>query len=176
MTCLPGTFQGSWGQHGDHLGPTGPRWAPRWPHELCYLCVMNLWHLWVWWRDIKSKAVGPMLVIYRTDGPWARFLSLSRIANVEQVSANEKRHYICNAFSYWPRPCQELDRKWTQLPQNAPQRDITSSWPCVSLVWPWNRWSFDLVFWYPCDQELAPAPDLHNRIQTSLKTGWNSSS
>ena len=20
-----------------HLGPTGPRWAPRWPHELCYL-------------------------------------------------------------------------------------------------------------------------------------------
>ena len=27
----------SWGQHGVHLGPTGPRWAPRWPHELCYL-------------------------------------------------------------------------------------------------------------------------------------------
>ena len=23
--------------HGAHLGPTGPRWAPRWPHELCYL-------------------------------------------------------------------------------------------------------------------------------------------
>ena len=20
-----------------HLGPTGPRWAPYWPHELCYL-------------------------------------------------------------------------------------------------------------------------------------------
>ena len=29
--------QGLWGQHGAHLGPTGPRWAPRWPHELCYL-------------------------------------------------------------------------------------------------------------------------------------------
>ena len=27
----------SWGQHGAHLGPTGPRWAPCWPHELCYL-------------------------------------------------------------------------------------------------------------------------------------------
>ena len=24
---------------GAHLGPTGPRWAPCWPHELCYLCV-----------------------------------------------------------------------------------------------------------------------------------------
>ena len=29
--------QGSWGQHGAHLGPTGPRWAPCWPHELCSL-------------------------------------------------------------------------------------------------------------------------------------------
>ena len=25
------------GQHGAHLGPIGPRWAPCWPHELCYL-------------------------------------------------------------------------------------------------------------------------------------------
>ena len=24
--------QGSWDQHGAHLGPTGPRWAPCWPH------------------------------------------------------------------------------------------------------------------------------------------------
>ena len=29
--------QGSWGQHGAHLGPTGPRWAPFRLHELCYL-------------------------------------------------------------------------------------------------------------------------------------------
>ena len=29
--------QGSWGQHGAHLGPKGPRWTPCWPHELCYL-------------------------------------------------------------------------------------------------------------------------------------------
>ena len=29
--------QGSWGQHGAHLGPTGPRWDPCWPHEPCYL-------------------------------------------------------------------------------------------------------------------------------------------
>ena len=27
----------SWGQHGAHLGPVGPRWAPCWPHEPCYL-------------------------------------------------------------------------------------------------------------------------------------------
>ena len=29
--------QGFWGQHGAHLGPTGPRWAPCWPREPCYL-------------------------------------------------------------------------------------------------------------------------------------------
>ena len=29
-------LQGSWGQHGAHLGPVGPRWAPCWPHEPCY--------------------------------------------------------------------------------------------------------------------------------------------
>ena len=29
-------LQGSWSQHGAHLGPVGPRWAPRWSHELCY--------------------------------------------------------------------------------------------------------------------------------------------
>ena len=33
LTCLP-REQGSLGQHG---GPTEPRWAPCWPHELCYL-------------------------------------------------------------------------------------------------------------------------------------------
>ena len=27
--------------HGANMGPTGPRWAPCWPHELCYLrCVL----------------------------------------------------------------------------------------------------------------------------------------
>ena len=34
--------QGSWGQHGAHLGPTGPRWTPCWPHEPCYLGTASL--------------------------------------------------------------------------------------------------------------------------------------
>ena len=33
--CYP-RWQSSWGQHGAHLGPVGPRWAPCWPHEPCY--------------------------------------------------------------------------------------------------------------------------------------------
>ena len=30
------SYPGSCGQHGAHLGPGGPRWAQRWPHESCY--------------------------------------------------------------------------------------------------------------------------------------------
>ena len=39
MTTLIARFMGStWA----HLWPTGPRWAPCWPHELCYL-----WSYWM---------------------------------------------------------------------------------------------------------------------------------
>ena len=31
----------TWGPPGAHLGPPGPRWAPCWPHEPCYL---SIWH------------------------------------------------------------------------------------------------------------------------------------
>ena len=38
VTCLTHPWQqGSWGQHGAQLGPTGPRCAPCLPHKLCYL-------------------------------------------------------------------------------------------------------------------------------------------
>ena len=33
---LTSQIKGPWGPHGTHLGPTGPRWAPCWPHEPCY--------------------------------------------------------------------------------------------------------------------------------------------
>ena len=35
-----------WGQHGAHLGPTGPRLAPCWPHEACYLGSRTCYGLW----------------------------------------------------------------------------------------------------------------------------------
>ena len=40
--------QGSCGQHGAHLGPVGPRWAPCWPHEPCYQGSSNInFPLWL---------------------------------------------------------------------------------------------------------------------------------
>ena len=46
--CCTGSaaLQGSWGQHGAHLGPIGPRWAPCWPHEPCYLGSAALQLIW----------------------------------------------------------------------------------------------------------------------------------
>ena len=37
--------QGSWDHHGAHLGPIGPRWAPWWTHEHCYMGKHNR----PWW-------------------------------------------------------------------------------------------------------------------------------
>ena len=42
----------SWG----HLGPTGPRWAPCWPHELCYLGSFS---------SERAHNVGSMAVMLR---------------------------------------------------------------------------------------------------------------
>ena len=35
--------QSLWGQHGAHMGPVGPRWAPCWPHEPCYQGSHAVW-------------------------------------------------------------------------------------------------------------------------------------
>ena len=44
LMTLP-RYQSSWGQHGAHLGPVGPRWAPYWPVEPCHLSVSWLNHV-----------------------------------------------------------------------------------------------------------------------------------
>ena len=55
--------QGSWG----HLGPTGPRWAPCWPHELCYLGIAKhlhlCWTLFYFKYDPKCSTTSPWCTI-----------------------------------------------------------------------------------------------------------------
>ena len=41
------------GQHGAQLGPTGPKWAPCWPHETCYLGI-NVSGAWGTYRLIPQ--------------------------------------------------------------------------------------------------------------------------
>ena len=52
------------GQHGAHLGPLGPRWDPRWPHEPCYLgCTHDhphsQYHHWFWLPDDADDIQAP---------------------------------------------------------------------------------------------------------------------
>ena len=46
---------GSWGQHGAHLGTTGPMCAPCWPHESCYLGIGYLWQPMLIWSNNQIK-------------------------------------------------------------------------------------------------------------------------
>ena len=69
-------WQGSWGQHGAHMGPTGPRWAPCWPHELCYpgyfdecqsdwICI----HQSTPDSKVHGSNMGPIRVLSAPSGP-----------------------------------------------------------------------------------------------------------
>ena len=52
-------FQGSWSQHGAHLGPVGPSWAPCWPHKplpVKFLLVC-MWQNQSWLRTMPSYDV-----------------------------------------------------------------------------------------------------------------------
>ena len=53
-------WQGSWGQHGAHMGPTGPIWAPCWPHGLCYLGYFDESRFNLIWNDGRVKIGGFM--------------------------------------------------------------------------------------------------------------------
>ena len=53
--------------HGAHLGPTGPRWAPCWPNELCYLGIVAVSIPFQWssgtlthWNQTKMSAISKM--------------------------------------------------------------------------------------------------------------------
>ena len=50
-------LQGSWVQHGAHLGPVGPKWAPCWPHESCY--QRSEWR----WRRVDVSYIVPLQYI-----------------------------------------------------------------------------------------------------------------
>ena len=51
-------------QHGAHLGPVGPKWAPCWPHEACYQeyyesHFMRVKHIRIYHRKVHVAHMGP---------------------------------------------------------------------------------------------------------------------
>ena len=47
---------------------------------------------------------------------WWNIINWTSIGiNFSEISASEKRRYICNIFSHWLRPCSAIDRKPAQV-------------------------------------------------------------
>ena len=62
ITASVPRYQGSWGLHGAHLGPTGPRWAPCWPHEPCYQgCINPSTHISMTLIDLCNNSIADTL-------------------------------------------------------------------------------------------------------------------
>ena len=66
----------SLGQHGAHLGPVGPRWAPCWPHKPCYQeCLVSKLYCiypptfisWGPWNGSVSIRQTPLGQLYCSD-------------------------------------------------------------------------------------------------------------
>ena len=76
--------------YGAYMGPTGPRWAPCWPHEPCYLLM--LWFLASPCHPEKYKYWLYGVLIYcickslsygcQSDEPWASLVTTNKIINI----------------------------------------------------------------------------------------------
>ena len=62
---------------------------------------------------------------------------------LSMVTANARRHYLCNISSYWLRPCSAIDRKWS--------------------------WQWSIMFCLFC---IHPANERRHYIVTSSLIGW----
>ena len=65
------------GQHGAHLGPTRPRWAPCWPHEPCYLGFPIILHrrMGECYGEIAKvqNEISIVMSLYSESAKWATF-------------------------------------------------------------------------------------------------------
>ena len=69
--------QSLWGQYGANLGPTGPRRAPCWPHEPCYLGTYIYIYIYIyiyeWWTKLRTLVIYISLKLskfYWLTGSW----------------------------------------------------------------------------------------------------------
>ena len=60
VSCIHPWEQGSRGQHGTHLGPTGPRWAPCWPHGLNIWDVLSI-AFWIISLTLGNHSIATVL-------------------------------------------------------------------------------------------------------------------
>ena len=78
--------------HGAHLGLTGPRWAPCWPHELCYLgsCVGVQLTVFCWavkWfsGNFHIFKKEPLLIHYSECKLWVQCTNQNRKFSLKRI-------------------------------------------------------------------------------------------
>ena len=92
-------IQGSWDQHWAHLGPTGPRWAPCWPHEACYLGELH--------EDVityQTAKIKVDFVYYCTTHLWLLLLKRTTEMIFVQLATLElyvKTGFRIRLYMYW---------------------------------------------------------------------------
>ena len=125
MMTSPGK-QSSWGQHGAHLGPVGPRWAPCWPHEPYYQGYVP------WWPPSISSPLADTIQEWMT----AYILSIILAVTVEGscqnlvTMADHHIHVVLPVIGF------ELHKYF--LCQFTDQRCSTVLWSCPLTLWTLN--------------------------------------
>ena len=91
-------------QHGAHLGPTGPRWAPCWPHELCYLGwhsvhSMNYAYYWCLSRIIWEVVLGWIAQLFLKNIHLSCYLPCYFIFEIHKIFSDKFVHSL-NLFVF----------------------------------------------------------------------------
>ena len=105
------------GQHGAHLGPVGPRWAPCWPHEPCYQgCHYN---------DVIKCAIASQIT------------SLTIVYSIVYSDADQRKHQSSTLLAFvWGihRGPANSSHKWPVTRKMFPFVDVIMvAWRLASL-------------------------------------------
>ena len=134
--------------------------------------ILILHHVvWNHWRSRKSNKSNITVTTVPADGlelldawtctSWVQWWARSGLVFypwLSEVSANERRRYLCNVFSLWLRPCSATDRKWTLVLHKYktaiwnPQSSLPPQWhqTTASSVYKahlWHQWRI-LEYWH----------------------------
>ena len=145
-------LQISWGQHGAHLGPVGPRSVPCWPQEHCYQGMFAGWR----------ATLGNMARLYSTRIIHTACLVLNAIIRCTACTEYEFCHY--QNIEGQSRVVLELPRHTHSIPQSCPYLCLSDPL-CTAVTFDRGRDVCRLHYEYDGDSCIS-------RVNTHGNTFW----
>ena len=111
---------------------------------MCQAIVQTLIQIkmqWFWLKEIDFKILSAKWQPFCLGLSW--YHQGSFCIWLSKVSANERRHYKCNVFSHWLRPCSAIDRKWAQIVQTIVYHHFEL---CIHVIFSWSIVILDNVY------------------------------